>query len=104
MSERRLDLKLGFACNNRCVFCAQGEKRRECGARSVEELMGELMEARPAASGVVLTGGEPTAYKQLRVVIKAARRLGYRSVQLQTNGRTLSNVKLLAALVEAGLT
>ena len=104
MNERRLDLKLGFACNNRCLFCAQGEKRAECDARPVEELVQELQAARPGATGVVLTGGEPTLYKQLRVVVKAARRLGYRSVQLQTNGRALSNLKVLGALVEAGLT
>jgi len=104
MSERRLDLKLGFACNNRCVFCAQGEKRSECGARPVEDLVAELDAARDECSGVVLTGGEPTLYPKLRLVVKAARRLGYRHVQLQTNGRALSNLKLLGALVEAGLT
>lgn len=102
--ERRLDLKLGFACNNRCSFCAQGDKRAECHARPVEDLVAELARARPSATGVVLTGGEPTLFKQLRVVVKAARRLGYRNVQLQTNGRALSSKKLLAALVDAGLT
>lgn len=104
MPEHRLDLKLGFACNNRCSFCAQGEKRSECDARPVEDLVKELQAARPKATGVVLTGGEPTLYKQIRLVVKAARRLGYRDVQLQTNGRALSSPRLLGALVEAGLT
>jgi MoaA/NifB/PqqE/SkfB family radical SAM enzyme len=104
MTEHRLDLKLGFACNNHCLFCAQGEKRGDCDARPVEDLVQELARARPKATGVVLTGGEPTLYKPLRMLVKAARRLGYSNVQLQTNGRALSSPRLLGALVQAGLT
>jgi MoaA/NifB/PqqE/SkfB family radical SAM enzyme len=104
VEERRLDLKLGFACNNRCVFCAQGERRSECAARPMETLLEELVAARPKATGLVLTGGEPTVNKNIRMLVRAARRLGYRHVQIQTNGRALSNVRLLRALVAAGLT
>lgn len=101
---RRLDLKLGFACNNRCLFCAQGEKRTECAARPPALLLSELRAARPDATGVVLTGGEPTLYKKLLPLVRAARALGFSSVQLQTNGRLLAYRDVLAALVEAGVT
>ncbi|MBK7583057.1 MAG: radical SAM protein [Myxococcales bacterium] len=103
-SQRRLDLKLGFACNNRCLFCAQGEKRTECAARPAELLLAELRAARPEATGVVLTGGEPTLYKKLVPLVKAARQLGFASVQLQTNGRMLAYTRVLDALIDAGVT
>ena len=103
-AERRLDLKLGFACNNRCLFCAQGEKRTECVARPPEQLLAELRAARPDARGLVLTGGEPTLYKKLVPLVQAASRLGYSSIQLQTNGRMLAYPEVLGALVAAGVT
>lgn len=102
--ERRLDLKLGFACNNRCLFCAQGEKRTTSPARPPELLLAELRAARPEATGLVLTGGEPTLYKKLLPLVRAARRLGFSSVQLQTNGRLLAYPDVLGALLEAGVT
>lgn len=101
---RRLDLKLGFACNNRCVFCAQGDKRATCGARPHDTLLKALASARPACRGVVFTGGEPTLHKQLLRLVTAARALGYASIQLQTNGRMLAYPGVVEKLVEAGVT
>ena len=34
MSVRRIDVKVGFQCNNRCRFCVQGDKRDECDDKS----------------------------------------------------------------------
>lgn len=102
--HRRLDLKVGFACNNRCLFCAQGEKRRESKALPSERLASELVRARAGAAGLVLTGGEPTLHKHVLQLARLARALGYFPIQLQTNGRLLSLPKVLAALVDAGVT
>ena len=62
---RRLDLKVGFACNNRCVFCAQGDKREQLPAVNGRLLLAELLSARAKADSVVFTGGEPTIHKRL---------------------------------------
>lgn len=101
---RRLDLKVGFACNNRCVFCAQGEKRKVCGALPYARLLDQLVQGRRACRGVVFTGGEPTAHKNLLRLVRAARELGYSSIQIQTNGRMLAYRKAVDALVLAGAT
>lgn len=101
---RRLDLKLGFACNNRCVFCAQGDKRTTCKTRPYVVLLNELIRARSACTGVVFTGGEPSLHKQILPLVRAARALGYQSVQLQTNGRTLAYRDFVQRLVDAGVT
>lgn len=98
----RADVKVGFACNNRCVFCAQGDKRSACASLPFEELVRRLSEARRTAQDVVLTGGEPTAYKHIVRLVQAAKRLGYREIQIQTNGRMLSYETAVRALMAAG--
>jgi MoaA/NifB/PqqE/SkfB family radical SAM enzyme len=98
----RADLKVGFACNNRCVFCAQGGKRIECGSIPLEELVSRLKEVRPRSQGLVLTGGEPTIYKRIVALVAAARQLGYFPIQIQTNGRMLGYEQVLRALLQAG--
>lgn len=103
----RADLKVGFACNNRCVFCAQGDKRVACGAIPIEELVERLRKVRGdprKPMGLVLTGGEPTLYKRILQLVEAARRLGYRPIQIQTNGRMLSYPNSVERLLAAGAT
>lgn len=100
----RCDLKVGFACNNRCTFCAQGEKRRGAGKIPVQELIESLERARRPEQGVVFTGGEPTVRKDLAELVFAARALGYHPIQIQTNGRMLAYRDLVQRLVAAGVT
>lgn len=100
----RADIKVGFACNNRCVFCAQGSKRSDCGAIPVETLIEGLTGAHAGSRGLVLTGGKPALHRRILALVSAARRLGYRPIQIQTNGRMLSCPKVLQSLREAGAT
>ncbi len=99
----RADVKVGFACNNRCLFCAQGEKRRSVPRVGAEELIRRLRAAHRPGSGLVLTGGEPTLRKDLVAIVRAARRMGYHPIQIQTNGRMLAYPERVARLVEAGV-
>ena len=101
---RRLDLKVGWSCNNRCTFCVQGDKRDRFADRDTQTLFAMLEEGRPAATDLVLTGGEPSIRRDLPAVIARARALGYGRIQLQTNGRMLCNAERLDALIDAGLT
>ena len=101
-AARRLDLKVGFACNNRCVFCAQGDKRERLPAVDGRRLLAELLSARAHASSVVFTGGEPTVHKRLVSLVKGAKLGGYRHIQIQSNGRLLSDPARLTELIEAG--
>lgn len=99
----RLDLKVGFTCNNLCTFCVQGDKRERIQPRDVEEMKQILRDERARTSEVVFTGGEPTVHKDLLQVVAYARSLGYRVIQLQTNGRRLSHGPYLDAAVRAGV-
>ena len=100
----RADVKVGFACNNRCVFCAQGEKRGACGVVPLETLAARLVEVRGGTGGLVLTGGEPMLHKDLHRVVRLAARLGFHPIQIQTNGRLLRYPDRLDALIAAGAT
>ena len=100
---RRLDLKVGFSCNNRCVFCVQGERRSRERDRNTPELKELLASARPDCDAVVLTGGEASIRPDVVELVAEARRLGYVRVQLQTNGRMLSHGPFVQRLLEAGL-
>ncbi len=100
----RLDLKFGFDCNNRCVFCVQGDKRETERRKTTEELEAALREKRATCQGVVFTGGEVTLRKDLLPMVELARQLGYQSIQIQTNGRMLSYAPYVDKLLAAGAT
>lgn len=101
----RIDLKVGFSCNNRCSFCVQGDKREHHGARPLEELERRLEEGRRrGARAVVLTGGEPTLHRDILKIIRMAREVGYRELQVQTNGRLFAYRAFCEAMIDAGAT
>lgn len=104
MPATRADVKVGFACNNRCVFCAQGHKREGCPFIDLPALVHRLELGRTTSDELVLTGGEPTLHPQILELVHAARELGYARIQIQTNGRRLCYLAFVDALIEAGAT
>lgn len=100
----RADLKVGFACNNRCVFCAQGDKRASCGAIDFDVLCDRLRRLSAPARGLVLTGGEPTVHRHIVPLVRYAARLGFLPIQIQTNGRMLAYGHVVGSLLDAGAT
>jgi MoaA/NifB/PqqE/SkfB family radical SAM enzyme len=101
---RRIDVKAGFQCNNRCRFCVQGDKRHEFADHSTEAVKALLTAGRRDADEVVLTGGEITIRDDLPELVRHARDLGFVVIQLQTNGRMLSHRPFVEALQAAGVT
>jgi len=103
MSDR-IDLKVGFRCNNYCRFCVQGDKRERLPSKPEAELFRALEEGRRGgAEGVVITGGEPTLHSSLVAIAVRAKSLGYRTIQVQTNGRTFCYGDLVKRLADAGV-
>lgn len=102
---QRIDIKLGFSCNNRCLFCVQGDKRHRFGPRPWEQVRADLEEGRSlGAGGVVFTGGEPTLQGTLLPAVFLARKLGYGDIQIQSNGRLFAYESTCDRLVRAGAT
>lgn len=88
-------------CNFRCPFCHNGSLVLGTGGEDIseEELYTFLNSRRGKLSGVCITGGEPTLYKELPSLIKNIKDMGY-LVKLDTNG---TNPDMLIDLVTSGL-
>ena len=89
-------------CNFRCPFCYNpelvlAEQMQE--VFSQDEIIDFLKSRIGMISGVVLCGGEPTMEKDLPILAKQIKEMGY-MIKLDTNG---SNPVMLAELVENAL-
>jgi molybdenum cofactor biosynthesis enzyme MoaA len=102
--RRRVDVKVGFSCNNRCVFCVQGDKRSRIGDLTTGEVKKTLDEARKTAGSIVFTGGELTIRRDVMELVRHARDIGFTGIHIQTNGRMLAYPAFVDALMDAGAT
>ena len=100
---KRVDIKIGFLCNNRCKFCVQGEKRVLFGNKSAKEIKKNLKEAKEKGSqGVVFTGGEPTLHQNFLELVSYAKALDFKIIQIQTNGRLFFYKDFCQKTIKAG--
>ncbi|MDH3353343.1 MAG: radical SAM protein [Nanoarchaeota archaeon] len=100
---KRVDIKTGFLCNNNCRFCVQANNKCK-GNRSFEEIKQNLIECRERCDEVVLTGGEVTIRKDFFEIVRFAKELGYKEIQIQTNGRMFSSLEFCKKTIDAGAT
>lgn len=98
---RRADIKTGYDCNSNCLFCVIGDKLFS-GDRSTRDVLEELRASRATCEDVVFTGAEVTIRRDFLALVRAAKRLGYRSIQIQTNGRVFAYPELCKKAVDAG--
>ena len=99
--SRRADLKTGYDCNSNCVFCVIGDKLFT-GNRPLAECVEELKQSRATCDDVVFTGAEVTIRPDFFRMVAAARQLGYRNIQIQTNGRMFAYLDFCKKAIAAG--
>lgn len=100
----RLDIKVGFKCNNKCRFCVQGKKRGAGVDKTSVEISEILRENARLYKGVVFTGGEPTLRQELPELVRLASELGYTEIQIQSNGRAFASRAYCREILDAGAT
>lgn len=101
----RVDIKIGFGCNNHCKFCVQGDKRNFCIAKSKKEILSSLKEAFDQKKReVVFTGGEPCMHPDFIELVEIAKDIGFRWIQIQTNGRLFAYKDFCIKTINAGAT
>lgn len=101
---KKVDIKVGYTCNNFCKHCVAGDKRGYTQDRSTNEIKQILEESRESAQGVVFTGGEVTLRKDAFELVGFARDMGYEYIEMQTNGRMFSYMEFCRRMVDAGVT
>ena len=100
----RVDIKIGFKCNNHCQFCVQGDKRFKYENRTIKQIRDSLKKAsKQGIEGVVFTGGEPTIHPDILQAVSIAKDLGFKSIQIQSNGRMFAYFDFCKNLINAGV-
>lgn len=100
---KRVDIKIGFNCNNLCQFCVQGDKRYKFANKSLKDIEQALGQARAEGNeGVVFTGGEPTIHPDILAAVSCAKNLGFEIIQIQSNGRLFAYLDFCKKLIKAG--
>ncbi|MEK6607420.1 MAG: radical SAM protein [Myxococcota bacterium] len=101
-----IHVKLGYACNNACLFCPYGDKRVTVGNLAADAALAAIPAAKRKndGAGISLSGGETLLRRDLTELVRAARGRGFRAIEIQTNGRMLAYRKLAHELREAGAT
>lgn len=98
----RFIIKVGYACNNNCLFC-HSSPHKHLPPPPAGEITDRIRQAQEAgADAVLFSGGEPTIRRDLVELAEECRHLGL-SFGLITNGRMLSYGPLLKRLLRLGM-
>ena len=101
---KRVDIKIGYLCNNQCSFCVQGDRRKTLGNKPGNEIKAAIKKAKKACAAIVFTGGEATLRGDFFELVSYAKDLGFKSIQIQTNGRMFAYLDFCRKAILAGAT
>ncbi|HOX39231.1 MAG TPA: radical SAM protein [Candidatus Brocadiia bacterium] len=104
---RRIDLNLGYSCNQRCRFCYYQQSiraRRKDRDLSTCQAKARIERFRRWGMEVLeFTGGEPTVRSDLPELAGFALSSGFRAVSVITNGLRMAERGYAASLADAGI-
>ena len=104
--RRNIELNVGKACNNRCVFCLDGlPKREDRSYMPLADMKTEITRwYEEGHRSLGFLGGEPTTCPWLPQAIEHARELGFTRIAIATNATKLRKDYYVDRLLDAGLT
>ena len=104
--RRNVEINIGKACNNRCVFCIDGlPKREDRSYMPYPQMQAELERwYNDGHRSVGFLGGEPTTYPKIVDSVAYARDLGYTRIAIATNATKLRLHHFTDRILDAGLT
>jgi MoaA/NifB/PqqE/SkfB family radical SAM enzyme len=98
------EIILNHACDLRCGFCSQADFDPAALMRPADVVRRIYEAKRSGFTRLGFSGGEALLRRDLALLVKAARRVGFKAVRLQTNGVRLADAALAGLLVRSGLT
>ncbi len=100
-------LEVTDKCNLNCSVCLASSPKisEDPKIEQIEDALKKLLRYEGQPTSLQLSGGEPTIRKDLADIVNAARSLGFKSIEIDTNGIELAkNPELAKELADAGLT
>ncbi|MBL7148113.1 MAG: radical SAM protein [Nanoarchaeota archaeon] len=96
------DITVGYQCNCNCLFCSVGDKRKEL-IKTTEDIELDILEAKKLGVDVLgLGGGEPTIRKDIFEIVNFAKKQGFPTIRIQTNGQMFAYDWFVDKIIEAG--
>ncbi len=98
-----LDVILGYDCNLACDYCTITPEMRT-QALDTQTVVATMQ--RGIADGydhVSFTGGEPTIRRDLVGLVRAAKKLGFKGIKVQSNGLVFAHAPNLDRILDAGV-
>lgn len=97
-----LDVILGYDCNLGCDYCTVTDEMRT-RSLAAPAVVRALREGRNLGyDQVSFTGGEPTIRRDLVPLVRVAKKLGYDTIKVQSNGLVYSVGANIDSLLDAG--
>lgn len=99
--DQRGLIRINGRCNMSCSFCFVD---RTAPDFATDVVLAEIEAmSRAGIAHLVLSGGEPTLHPDLPQFIAKGRKLGFKTIEIQTNGVYLDDLEMARRLVNAGL-
>ncbi|MCK5023251.1 MAG: radical SAM protein [Candidatus Aenigmarchaeota archaeon] len=99
----KVEILLGWVCNNNCMFCSVGHKLPEKSIKSWETVKKHIDYGKEVKSDTIsFSGGEPTIMNYLEKAVKYSKSLGFKTIEIQSNGRMFSYPDFAEKIVKAG--
>lgn len=104
-SRRNVEINIGKACNNKCVFCLDGMPKREDRSYMDFDLMKSELDRYYSLGhrSVGFLGGEPTTYPKIVQSVAHAKALGFTRIAIATNATKLRLPDFTERIITAGL-
>lgn len=99
-------ISVWFGCNNRCAICMLGSMKQglaPIGYDGFRKVVIDIMRD-GRYENLILSGAEVTTFNDLERYVRFAASLGwFKKIQVQTNGRRLSDPSFLDHLIDCGV-
>lgn len=104
-SIETLQLTVGHDCNNFCLFCMETDRdrRRREVKKFLKNRLDGVLEKNIHIDKVVFTSGEPTLNPHIFDYARRAKDLGYKRIEIISNGRMFAHKDYCAQLIDAGV-
>ena len=101
---KHIEVNLGKACNNRCIFC-MAHTNDWIGFANTEEVKKEIKScSKQGFNSIGFLGGEPTIHQEIASIVSYAKNNGFKKIHMVSNGRMYSDKEFLKKLIRAGVT